>query len=67
MDGVKMALALGQQKNDIGSWASMPEILESRQNEFQATIFAWPCSFGLPSHALVITWRGVVPWWDAIT
>ena len=58
--------SLGQQRNDGGGCASMRERSERVESpgtyvtEFQAAIFAWPCSFGPPSRALVvITWRGV--------
>ena len=58
---------LEQQGNDGRGCASMrerPERVESSDthetNAFHTAIFAWPCSFGPPSRAMVvITWRGV--------
>ena len=65
MDGEKVALG---QRNDGGGCASMRErseewraLVHMQLNEFHAAIFCFAmCSFGPPSHALVvITWRGV--------
>ena len=65
MDGVKVDLgnrgmtveATRQCAKDRKEWRVL---VHMQLNEFQAAIFTWHCSFGLPSHALVvITWRGV--------
>ena len=65
MDGVKVALdnrgmmveAAGQCAKDRKEWRAQ---VHMELNELQAAIFAWHCSFGPPSSALVaITWSGV--------